>query len=170
MIELEGMSHTGFDVEDIDRCIKWYTEVLGAKLEWRRETPKMKSIKMYVGNLGLSVHERKPGEPYEVPFAIHFAYRVLPENADAAIAHVKSCGVEVEGPQGHGNEPENVSWFFQDPDGHRIEIEAHYPTAEEALAVVDRGKAERQKLGLYRGGESLEAHREGRRREGTKAI
>ena len=34
MIELEGMSHTGFDVEDIERCIKWYTEVLGAKLEW----------------------------------------------------------------------------------------------------------------------------------------
>jgi catechol 2,3-dioxygenase-like lactoylglutathione lyase family enzyme len=173
VIELEGMSHTGFDVKDIDRCIQFYTEVLGGKLEWRRETPKMKSIKLYVGNLGLSIHELKPDEveAYKVPFAIHFAYRVPWEKADEAIAHIKAHEVDVDGPVGHGNEPQNVSWFFEDPDGHRLEIEAHYPTAEQALAVVEGRKTERQQdLGLYRGGDSMEAHRQGLVREGTQAI
>ncbi len=171
MIELEGMSHTGFDVKDIDRCVQFYTEVLGGKLEWRRETPKMKSIKMYVGNLGLSIHELKPDEEYKVPFAIHFAYRVNWEKADAAIAHIKAHEIDVDGPVGHGNEPQNVSWFFEDPDGHRLEIEAHYPTPEQALAVVEAGKAQRQQdLGLYRGGDSMEAHKQGLVREGAKAI
>ncbi len=163
MIKLDGLSHTGFDVEDLDRCERFYVDVLGAKVEWKRDTGKTRLMKLYIGNFGLSIPERPKGSPKpDVPFAIHFAYRADPEHVDEYIEHIKSCGVEVDGPVGHGNEPQNVSWFFSDPDGYRLEVEAHYPTAEEALAVVEGRKHERkQNLDLYRGGESLEAHRQG---------
>ena len=154
---ITGMSHTGFDVEDLDRTIDFYTKVLGAKLEWRLETGKRPLCKLYIGSLGLSIPQRDPGAPKpEIPFAIHFAYAVDPRMADECIEHIKSCGVEVDGPNGHGNEGMNLSWFFSDPDGHRLEIEAHYPSVEEAVAVLERDKAKRRpELNLYQGSDSL---------------
>jgi hypothetical protein len=90
----------------------------------------------------------------ELPHAIHFAYLAEPGAAEDVIEHIKSCGVAVEGPVGHGNEPENVSWFFVDPDDYRLEIEARYPTAQQAADVVARGKAGRNAhMGLYGGDE-----------------
>jgi catechol 2,3-dioxygenase-like lactoylglutathione lyase family enzyme len=154
---ITGLSHTGFDVEDLDRTIDFYTKVLGAKVEWRRQGSNGPICKLYIGELGLSIPQRKAGAPkLQVPFAIHFAFKVRPEMADACIAHVKSCGIEVDGPNGHPQEGQNLSWFFSDPDGHRLEIEAHYPTVEEAVAVLERDRElRRPDLGLYQGGDAL---------------
>jgi catechol 2,3-dioxygenase-like lactoylglutathione lyase family enzyme len=154
MIKLDGLSHSGFEAEDLDRCADFYTKVLGAKIEWKR--PNL--MKLYIGNFGLSIPQRKPGQPkQEVPFAVHWAYRADPDHALEYVEHVKSCGVEVDGPVGHGNEPQNVSWFFSDPDGNKLEIEAHYATAEQALAVVESGQDQRKKdLNLYKGTASVE--------------
>jgi catechol 2,3-dioxygenase-like lactoylglutathione lyase family enzyme len=154
MISLDGLSHSGFEVESLDRCEEFYTKVLGAKVEWKR--PGL--MKLYIGSFGLSIPERKPGAPkMDVPFAVHWAYRADPDHALEYVEHVKSCGVEVDGPVGHGNEPQNVSWFFSDPDGHKLEIEAHYPTAEAALAVVESGQSQRKRdLNLYKGTASVE--------------
>jgi catechol 2,3-dioxygenase-like lactoylglutathione lyase family enzyme len=172
MIELDGMSHSGFDVEDIERCEKFYTEVLGAKVEWKRTrkgSDKPTSMKLYVGDLGLSIGVVSREEKIEVPRAVHWAYRADHEHVLEYIEHVKACGVEVDGPVGHGNEPQNVSWFFADPDGHKLEIEAHYPTAAEALAVVEQKQTERKPdLDLYHGGQALEELR-ARQAEGAKS-
>ncbi|HLI19837.1 MAG TPA: VOC family protein [Stellaceae bacterium] len=150
---ITGASHSGFYADDLDKTIDFYTKVLGAKLEWRKDGEKNSLIKLYIGDFGLSIIKRPPNVPKtELPHAIHFAYLAEPHDAEAVIKHVKSCGVEVEGPLGHGNEPENVSWFFVDPDDYRLEIEARYPTAQEAAEVVARGKAERNAhMGLYGG-------------------
>jgi catechol 2,3-dioxygenase-like lactoylglutathione lyase family enzyme len=157
MINLHGLSHTGFEVEDLDRCERFYAEVLGAKVEWKR--PGL--MKLYVGNCGLSISEVKAGAKKQpVPYAVHWAFRANHERVLGYVEHIKSFGVEVDGPAGHGGEPENVSWFFADPDGHKLELEAHYPTPEEALAVVDAGEAERKRnLELYRGGQALDEYR-----------
>jgi metallothiol transferase len=154
---ITGMSHTGFDVEDLDRTIEFYQRVLGAKLEWRLETGRNPLCKLYIGNLGLSIPQRPQGAPKpEIPFAIHFAFAVDPQQADECIAHIKAQGIEVDGPNGHGNEGMYLSWFFSDPDGHRLEIEAHYPSVAEAVAVLERDREERKpELGLYQGSDSL---------------
>jgi metallothiol transferase len=154
---ITGMSHTGFDVEDLDRTIDFYTKVLGAQLEWRRVTKNGPLCKLYIGDLGLSIPQRPAGAPKpEIPFAIHFAFKVDPEQADACIAHVKTCGIAVDGPNGHAPEGQNLSWFFSDPDGYRLEIEAHYPTVEQAIAVLERDRSERKpELGLYQGTDAL---------------
>ncbi|HZT05944.1 MAG TPA: VOC family protein [Chloroflexota bacterium] len=110
-----------------------------------------------IASRGLSIPQRDPGAPKPtIPFAIHFAFAVDPKQADECIEHIRSLGIEVDGPNGHGNEGQNVSWSFEDPDGHRLEIEAHYPTVEEAVAVLERDHAKRRPdLNLYQGTDSL---------------
>jgi hypothetical protein len=45
-----------------------------------------------------------------------------------------------------------VNWFFVDPDGFRLEVEAKFPTGEQSTAVIKRGEATRNaQLGLYGG-------------------
>ncbi len=171
-VELDGMSHSGFDVENLERCERFYVDVLGAKVEWRRArggADHPTSLKIYVGDLGLSIGERSKDEPMVgVPRAIHWAYGADHEHVLEYIEHIRSRGVEVDGPVGHGNEPENVSWFFADPDGHKLEVEAHYPTAEEALAVVKQRESERKPdLGLYTGGQALDDLKAGVRKGST---
>jgi catechol 2,3-dioxygenase-like lactoylglutathione lyase family enzyme len=154
---ITGISHTGFYAENLDRTIDFYTKVLGAKVEWVRDGSNGPICKLYIGQLGLSIPQQPAGKPMQpVPFAVHFAFKVLPERADECIAHVKSMGIEVDGPNGHPLEGQNLSWFFADPDGHRLEIEAHYATVEEAIAVLERDREKRRpELGLYQGGDAL---------------
>ncbi len=77
------------------------------------------------------------------------------------IRHVEECAIEVDGPHGHAAEPLNISWFFRDPDGYRLEIEAHYPSLERVVEVLERDHAKRKpELGLYRGPDALPALRE----------
>jgi metallothiol transferase len=150
---ISGLSHAGFAVADLDRTVRFYTEVLGARVEWQTE----RQIKLYVGDLGLAIPKGEPNPSYD----LHFAYRADPDQVDNIIAHVESNGVEVDGPHGHGTEPLNVSWFFTDPDGYRLEIEAHYQTIERVIAVLERDSGKQKpQLGLYRGGDALPAIRE----------
>ena len=45
-----------------------------------------------------------------------------------------------------------MSWFFVDPDDFRLEVEARYPTGEQAAEVIERGKSGRKpEMGLYAG-------------------
>lgn len=142
-VELDGMSHSGFDTENLQECQRFYTEVLGARVEWTRArggSDRATSMKIYVGDLGLSIGERAKDAPkIETPSAIRWAYRAEHEHVLEYIDYVKECGVAVEGPVEDRNEPRNVCWLFDDPDGHKLAIEAEFPTAEAAQAVVEQG-------------------------------
>ena len=145
---INGMSHVGFASADLDRTAKFYGEVLGARIEWQTE----QQIKLYVGDFGLAIPKGEPNPTYE----LHFAFKLDPDSADQAIAHVESCGVLVDGPIGHAAEPLNVSWFFSDPDGYRLEFEAHFPTVELVVALLERDRDRRRpELGLFVGGDAL---------------
>lgn len=155
---ITGISHSGFYVEDLDRTIEFYTKVLGARLAWRNAAgSRQPLIKMYIGDFGLSIIQQPPDQPkVHIPHAVHWAYRVEPEKAEETVEYIKSLGIEVEGPVGHKREPGICNWFFLDPDNHRVEVEARFPTAEWAAEVIERGKAGRNpKLGLYGGDPEL---------------
>jgi catechol 2,3-dioxygenase-like lactoylglutathione lyase family enzyme len=149
---LKGLSHYGYPSSDLERTVAFYTEVLGAKVEWATE----RQIKLYVGELGLAIPKGEPNPHYD----LHFAFLADPDLADEVIAHIESCGIAVDGPHGHSTEHKNVSWFFSDPDGYRLEIEARYPNLERVIALLERDAAKRKpELGLYRGGDALPAIR-----------
>ncbi len=150
---ITGISHSGFYVEDLDRTTEFYTKVLGARVAWRNDKSKNPLMKIYIGDFGLSIIKWPPDiEKFEVPHAIHWAYRVTPEKAEETVEYIKSLGIEVEGPVGHKREQGIVNWFFLDPDNYRVEVEARYATGEEAAEVLERGKDNRREdMGLYGG-------------------
>jgi len=150
---INGISHSGFYVEDLDRTTEFYTRVLGARLAWRNDNSTNPLMKLYIGDFGLSIIKWPPDEPrVNIPHALHWSYRVVPAKAEETIEYIRSCGVEVEGPVSHKREPGILNWFFLDPDNYRVEVEARFTDLQAAAEVMERGKANRKaEMGLYGG-------------------
>jgi lactoylglutathione lyase len=119
--------HTMIRVGDLDRSIKFYTDVLGMKLLRRKDYPDGKFTLAFVGygpetehavveltyNWGTGKYDLGNG------FG-HIALEV--EDVYAACAEIKKRGGKVTreaGPMKHGS---TVIAFIEDPDGYKIEL------------------------------------------------
>lgn len=119
--------HTMIRVGDLDRSLRFYTEVLGMRLLRLQEYPDGKFTLAFVGfgpesdgavieltyNWGTERYE--PGTGFG-----HIAVEV--DDAYAACAEIKRRGGKVvreAGPMKHGT---TVIAFVEDPDGYRIEL------------------------------------------------
>lgn len=119
--------HTMLRVGDLDRSLKFYTEVLGMKLLRRKDYPDGKFTLAFVGygdesdtavlelthNWGVEKYE--PGNAYG-----HIAVEVA--DAYRACEDVRQRGGKVTreaGPMKHGT---TVIAFVEDPDGYKIEF------------------------------------------------
>jgi len=119
--------HTMIRVGDLDRSIKFYTDVLGMKLLRRKDYPDGKFTLAFVGygpetehavveltyNWGTGKYNLGNG------FG-HIALEV--EDVYAACAEIKKRGGKVTreaGPMKHGS---TVIAFVEDPDGYKIEL------------------------------------------------
>ena len=119
--------HTMIRVGDLDRSIKFYTDVVGMKLLRRKDYPDGKFTLAFVGygpetehavveltyNWGTSKYDLGNG------FG-HIALEV--EDVYAACAEIKKRGGKVTreaGPMKHGS---TVIAFVEDPDGYKIEL------------------------------------------------
>ncbi len=119
--------HTMIRVGDLERSIKFYTEVLGMRLLRRRDYPEGKFTLAFVGygdesdhtvleltyNWGTSAYDLGSG------FG-HIAVEV--DDAYQACLDVKQRGGKVTreaGPMQHGT---TVIAFVEDPDGYKIEF------------------------------------------------
>ncbi|MCW5596639.1 MAG: lactoylglutathione lyase [Rhodocyclaceae bacterium] len=119
--------HTMLRVGDLDRSLKFYTEVLGMQLLRRTDYPDGKFTLAFVG-----YQEEKDGAVLELTFNWgverydlgtgygHVALEV--DDAYAACDEIKRRGGTVTreaGPMKHGS---TVIAFVQDPDGYKIEL------------------------------------------------
>ncbi|MBP9653692.1 MAG: lactoylglutathione lyase [Rhodocyclaceae bacterium] len=119
--------HTMLRVGDLDRSLKFYTEVLGMRLLRRADYPEGRFTLAFVG-----YQEEKDGAVLELTFNWgvdryelgtgygHIALEV--DDAYAACAEIKRRGGTVTreaGPMKHGS---TVIAFVQDPDGYKVEL------------------------------------------------
>ena len=120
--------HTMIRVRDLDKSLKFYTELLGMKLLRKRDYPTGKFTLAFVGygdeadNTVLELtHNWDQAEAYALGSAFgHFALGV--PDVYKACERLCAAGVKIPrpaGPMAHGG---SVIAFIEDPDGYRIEL------------------------------------------------
>ena len=138
-IHIKRVGHVGILVSDFERSFKFYTEVMGCTLTNRRkaengtETAFLRFEDMHhdfvISSAPKDVDVTSAGQRERLIQQIAFEV----ENRDEflkALAHLHSKGVElINGPLVHGiEEGGNLggsgsrSFYFNDPDGNRLEI------------------------------------------------
>jgi len=119
--------HTMLRVGDLDRSLKFYTEVLGMRLLRRKDYPDGKFTLAFVGygeeseTAVLELTHNWGVEKYDLGTAYgHIAVEV--DDAYKACEDVKRLGGRVTreaGPMKHGT---TVIAFVEDPDGYKVEF------------------------------------------------
>lgn len=122
--------HTMLRVGDLDRSLKFYTEVLGMQVLRRNDYPDGKFTLAFVGygsedeGAVIELTHNWDVDQYELGTAYGHIALAVPD-AYVACAEIKARGGKVvreAGPMKHGT---TVIAFVEDPDGYKIELIQH---------------------------------------------
>jgi len=121
------MLHTMFRVGDLDRAVKFYTEVLGMRLLRTSDRPDQKYKLAFVGyddeekTAVLELTYNYGVDRYEMGTAFGHVAIAVPD-AYKACEEVKKRGGSVTREAGPVKGGTTVIAFVQDPDGYKIEL------------------------------------------------
>jgi lactoylglutathione lyase len=116
MLPLKGLYEIALKVKDLSRAEAFYKDVLGLQEGLRDDT--QRRVFLYVGgNAGMVVLQEDQGEwPKQ-----HFAFTVRESDLEHATSELKDRGVTVSAPL-HHQWMNATSVYFEDPDGHDLEL------------------------------------------------
>lgn len=119
--------HTMIRVGDLDRSIKFYTEIFGMRLLRRSDYPDGKFTLAFIGygeeetNTVIELTHNWDTHSYDIGNGFgHFAVSV--EDAYQACEEIELKGGEVFRPAGPMKHGKTVIAFVKDPDGYMIEL------------------------------------------------
>jgi lactoylglutathione lyase len=125
--------HTMIRVGDLDRSVKFYTELLGMKELRRRDVPEGKYTLAFVGygdessNAVIELTYNYGVEKYELGNGFgHLAIGV--PDIRAAVEKVRAAGGKVTREPGPVKFGTTVIAFIEDPDGYKIELIERKPS------------------------------------------
>lgn len=122
MLTLQRLDHVALRVRDIHRSAEWYEKILGLKRLQPKEWGPF-PIFMVAGQTGIALFPTQSRDaqlppPGDWVRAHHYAFRVDQENFGKAKTHLTEQGIDWEFQDHHHFH----SIYFDDPDGHRLEL------------------------------------------------
>jgi len=128
----QRLGHVVLKVRDLDRAEAFYAGVLGLTVTGR--LPGRMVFFAAPGNPGshdLAVYRVGPDaapQGRDEVGLFHLAYQVESREAlEQAYHHLRAHGVKITGTMNHGA---NLSVYFEDPDGHMLELTYEVPRGE----------------------------------------
>ena len=123
---IRNLDHVVVCVSDLERALKFYTEVLGCREERRVE--RIGLVQLRAGASMIDLQLVNPG-PEDSEFSgptrnmDHFAIRIEPFDPKALRSHLANHGIDAgEVVQRYGAEGDGPSVYISDPDGNTIEL------------------------------------------------
>lgn len=122
---LASLNHLTLATSDLDRAFDFYVDLLGARPEARWD----RGAYLSVGELWLclSVDEARPADDYT-----HVAFGTAAGTFTETVVRLKRADVT----EWRSNSSEGESFYFLDPDGHKLEL--HEGDLASRLAAVER--------------------------------
>lgn len=129
MINVREIDHIVLRVIDLQRMIRFYTDVLGCTLERRQDEIGLVQLRAGRSLVDLVPVDGKLGRAggaapgREARNVDHFCFRVEPFDAEAIGRHLAAAGVAT-GPveSRYGAEGEGPSIYLTDPEGNTVEL------------------------------------------------
>ena len=117
-LRLREIDHVVLRVSDMQRMVRFYSEVLGAELVAFRPKFNMTHLRAGSSMIDLVAGDAGAGRNMD-----HFCLRVEPFDEAAILAHLKSHGVALgETRTRYGAEGNGVSIYLTDPEGNQVEL------------------------------------------------
>ncbi|MDG2002391.1 MAG: VOC family protein [Novosphingobium sp.] len=129
MIKLAAIDHVVFRVKDVAAMIRFYEDVLGAKVE--RDVPEFGLVQLRAGtslvdlvDVGGKIGRQKGAAQGEQGQNVdHVCFRVLPWDGDAIMAHLARHGIKnAQIASRYGGEGQGPSIYITDPEGNDLEL------------------------------------------------
>ena len=113
-LKVSGIDHVVFHVKDLARARKFYVEFLGMEVDHERDW----QCFLKCGNQGVALFEVDDGAKVHGGSEVnHMALRLKSGDLQRVRKTLTAAGIEFHGRSG---DPDCV--YFQDPDGHRLQL------------------------------------------------
>lgn len=146
------VGHIHLRVADLDRAIKFYTDVMGFEVQQKfTDQAAFLSAGGYHHHIGLNTWESKGGHPaptgHTGMYHVAFLYPTRTALANT-LKNVLNSGVELSGAADHGV---SQALYFDDPDGNGIEIywdrdQADWPKGPDGKLQMTNARLDVQQL------------------------
>ncbi len=118
---IKNLDHVVLHVADLDRAIRFYSDVLGCTLE--RRVTAIDLVQLRAGASMIDLVPAKAGSDAGGRNMDHLALRIEPFDEPSLRAHLKQHGVEAgEVVSRYGAEGDGPSLYIKDPDGNTVEL------------------------------------------------
>jgi catechol 2,3-dioxygenase-like lactoylglutathione lyase family enzyme len=108
-----------FDAPDLDATVRFYQDVLGAKVRTEHQVRGVDVTRLELGGFSIGVFDAAAGENAGVP---HHTIEIEgPDDPEVLKRQLQAKGLMVEGPRAH-REPNGYSLYVNDPAGNRLEL------------------------------------------------